>query len=1022
MCQFDTTKITKTAGGKELLKEMDRLLTSHKSPPIMSFEPIKSCIKRRDDFKKILGLGAGNQGVEDFEEKDGEEKAEAGVELEEFVKFMDELSSNTGELSRTEFITAFRLLKREIAMCHDKIEGSRLTMQLFDILKKEFQEPERDKLVNTWISKITNATHHHVFEGRVSRLQLVREIKRLSERVPKFKLSSSNIIQLMRFIDVDGDDDLDRYEIEQAFNRASQRHYYEMLESHEQVLWLLEKHMKECRWSVPDLFRAIDADGSGALSLEEIAVKFAEWGFVDNSKLQQAKKEILAMYKARGKKRTAMLVDRKAKQTKDKLIRQSRSKANVRRNLNGEIEAPVVVKPAAMKPRPAKNVPVEASKDGSAPKVAIKFEDITDRMQIAMFCRHVDTPPIGNGDGTLSQMELQDAFRKMNQERAVALAQEAGMNAFGRLYDVIQSHYGELGQESVLRWFQEFDTSNAGRGDGRLSKNELRSAVRNLMELDRGFHMDEEELIKMLSFVDSSGDDDIGVDEIVRAEELLVAEENQPSAKELAIIRVFNKLKDFMHEKHWRVVDLFRHIDADDSSEISIKEFREALEKWNVLIDPMTTQELAATAGAEDPTTTPGTTGASNNWLDAEKPLAPLIVGDFLKIPQSFVDMVFTKPKLDGGVESVEKVTLTRLEEVVRYLRRLRDTEYARKSAEDLIKMLFEAVVKYRQACGFSADPSVAVDEWFQEIDVSQAGRGDGLITKVEFRDGIKKVELELERRRENGGRGIPDFYMSEKDLIDLIRYIDKDGNDDLDTKEIHAAFRRALQANDPTATAMKKCQDTLEKLEDTLSENGMMRIRDLFRDMCLSIEREEEKVRKQDPNAFPLNGVVKAVEVVPREFFERTLAEMGVIHVEGVSLRPRAKKTGPKLHKSVSSRLSDIRKEMAALPTTGLSEDIEESALERLEERFNQLWDKLERIEGQQGVESPVKRGGRPKLAAVDKATGRSTKSPSSTFRSSSAMESPITPGGPKSSDAELLQQLQTDLADRLKDIYKFS
>jgi hypothetical protein len=153
------------------------------------------------------------------------------------------------------------------------------------------------------------------------------------------------------------------------------------------------------------------------------------------------------------------------------------------------------------------------------------------------------------------------------------------------------------------------------------------------------------------------------------------------------------------------------------------------------------------------------------------------------------------------------------------------------------------------------------------------------------------------------------------------------------------------------------------------------------------------------------------------------TLIELGVIpNAEGVMLRRRPKKMGSNFRKSVSARLLDIRKEMAALPTTGLSEDIEESALAKLEERFDQIWDKLERIEAQRGFESPGKRGERPKLAAVDKSTGRNTKSPSSTFRSSSVMESPVTPGGAKSSDAELLQQLQTDLADRLKDIYQFS
>ena len=101
----------------------------------MSFEPVKSVIKRRENLLKVLSSGAPSNGVAE-EEKKTDERSQ--VEIEEFVKFMDELGSNTGELSRTDFIAAFRQLKREIAMCHDKIEGSRLTLQLLKILEMEY--------------------------------------------------------------------------------------------------------------------------------------------------------------------------------------------------------------------------------------------------------------------------------------------------------------------------------------------------------------------------------------------------------------------------------------------------------------------------------------------------------------------------------------------------------------------------------------------------------------------------------------------------------------------------------------------------------------------------------------------------------------------------------------------------------------------------------------------------------------------------------------------------------------------
>jgi hypothetical protein len=69
MCQFDTTKITKTKGGRELMKELDDILASHKDPPIMSFEPVKSVIKRRENLLKVLSSGAPSNGVAEEEKK-----------------------------------------------------------------------------------------------------------------------------------------------------------------------------------------------------------------------------------------------------------------------------------------------------------------------------------------------------------------------------------------------------------------------------------------------------------------------------------------------------------------------------------------------------------------------------------------------------------------------------------------------------------------------------------------------------------------------------------------------------------------------------------------------------------------------------------------------------------------------------------------------------------------------------------------------------------------------------------------
>ena len=43
---------------------------------------------------------------------------------------------------------------------------------------------------------------------------------------------------------------------------------------------------------------------------------------------------------------------------------------------------------------------------------------------------------------------------------------------------------------------------------------------------------------------------------------------------------VLRRLDEFMKKKHWRVCDLFKHVDIDDSGSISIEELRESLRKW----------------------------------------------------------------------------------------------------------------------------------------------------------------------------------------------------------------------------------------------------------------------------------------------------------------------------------------------------------------------------------------------------------------------------------------------------------
>ena len=83
---------------------------------------------------------------------------------------------------------------------------------------------------------------------------------------------------MMRFIDVNGDDDLDLEEIEDAFRRAKMNKYFEQLSFNEAVLWILDAYLKKRQQTFTEFFREIDIDHSGSLSCEEICVEFHKLG------------------------------------------------------------------------------------------------------------------------------------------------------------------------------------------------------------------------------------------------------------------------------------------------------------------------------------------------------------------------------------------------------------------------------------------------------------------------------------------------------------------------------------------------------------------------------------------------------------------------------------------------------------------------------------------------------------------------------------------------------------------------
>ena len=119
------------------------------------------------------------------------------------------------------------------------------------------------------------------------------------------------------------------------------------------------------------------------------------------------------------------------------------------------------------------------------------------------------------------------------------------------------------------------------------------------------------------------------------------------------------------------------------------------------------------------------------------------------------------------------KISLLELDKAFRRAKRARaGKEYEVLGRECVYKL--EALMDHND---------MSVDEWFSEMDNSQGGKGDGTVSTLELRRGLANMTK---------GKKMRDFAFSEKDLTDLLRYMDPNGDGELDIQEVGDAVRRA--------------------------------------------------------------------------------------------------------------------------------------------------------------------------------------------------------------------------------------
>ena len=159
---------------------------------------------------------------------------------------------------------------------------------------------------------------------------------------------------------------------------------------------------------------------------------------------------------------------------------------------------------------------------GGKKKKSKKKKPLTGSAQVNhAFVRFVDET-CGDGDGSMNQRELQDAFRMLHRKlNKTALAQrQNGVQALTRLVDSIALMYkGQTTKlsKAVSMFFTAIDSSNAGAGNGNIDKNELRNGLKILAKkgcsnLDKeGI---EEDLLHIMRYIDEDSSDSVEAHEL----------------------------------------------------------------------------------------------------------------------------------------------------------------------------------------------------------------------------------------------------------------------------------------------------------------------------------------------------------------------------------------------------------------------------------------------------------------------------------------------------------------------------
>ena len=200
-------------------------------------------------------------------------------EIRRVLRYIDGMSEDDGPsdgmISFIELDKAFRRTKRAAAGKQYEEVGRALVYRLERLMEILNMSPEE------WFKTMDNSQAGKG-DGTVSTLELRRGLAALTDEknLKEFKYSEADLNNLLRYMDPSGDGELDMQEVGDALRRAHMDP--QSAKEEEQaggIIKRLGEIMLERQCRVLDLYRILDEDGSGSITLNELRdglIKFAQ--------------------------------------------------------------------------------------------------------------------------------------------------------------------------------------------------------------------------------------------------------------------------------------------------------------------------------------------------------------------------------------------------------------------------------------------------------------------------------------------------------------------------------------------------------------------------------------------------------------------------------------------------------------------------------------------------------------------------------------------------------------------------